>query len=103
MMATDTISMATATVLFLLLIIWILQGGLSDRKLLVIKDSFGDTMMPLLSLGCHNLTVVDIRHFNGSLRTLIKDTRPDAVLVIYTNNWEGSINWNSHGDEFDFR
>lgn len=59
--------------------------------------------MPLLSLGCHDLTVVDIRHFNGSLRTLIKDTRPDAVLVIYTNNWEGSINWNSHGDEFDFR
>lgn len=78
-------------------------SGLSDRKLLVIKDSFGDTMMPLLSLGCHDLTVVDIRHFNGSLRTLIKDTRPDAVLVIYTTNWEGSINWNGHSDEFDFR
>lgn len=78
-------------------------AGLSDPKILIIKDSFGDTMVPLLSLGCKNITTVDIRLFNGSLRTLIKEFHPDVVLILYTNNQEGSIRWNNHGDEFDFR
>lgn len=60
-------------------------------------------MVPLLSLGCKNITAVDLRHFDGSLRTLIKEFHPDVVLILYTNNQEGSIHWNNHGDEFDFR
>lgn len=77
--------------------------GHSNQKILIIKDSFGDTMVPLLSLGCKNIAAVDIRLFNGSLRTLIKESHPDVVLILYTNNQEGSIHWNNHGDEFDFR
>ncbi len=77
--------------------------GYFDQKILVIKDSFGDTMVPLLSLGCKNIAAVDIRHFDGSLRTLIKEFHPDVVLILYTNNQEGSIHWNNHDDEFDFR
>lgn len=77
--------------------------GHSNQKILIIKDSFGDTMVPLLSLGCKNIAAVDIRLFNGSLRTLIKEFHPDVVLILYTNNQEGSIHWNNHGDEFDFR
>lgn len=78
-------------------------AGLSDPKILIIKDSFGDTMVPLLSLGCKNITAVDLRHFDGSLRALIKEFHPDAVLILYTNSQEGSIHWNNHGDKFDFR
>lgn len=78
-------------------------AGHSNQKILVIKDSFGDTLVPLLSLGCKNIAAVDIRHFDGSLRTLIKEFHPDVVLILYTNNQEGSIRWNNHGDEFDFR
>lgn len=77
--------------------------GFSNQKILIIRDSFGDTMVPLLSLGCKNITAVDLRHFDGSLRTLIKEFHPDVVLILYTNNQEGSIHWNNHGDEFDFR
>lgn len=78
-------------------------AGFSNQKILIIRDSFGDTMVPLLSLGCKNITAVDLRHFDGSLRTLIKEFHPDVVLILYTNNQEGSIHWNNHGDEFDFR
>lgn len=78
-------------------------SGASNKKLLVIKDSFGDTMVPLISLGCKNIAAVDIRHFDGSLRTLIKSFHPDVVIILYTNAWAGPINWNNHGDEFDFR
>lgn len=78
-------------------------NGFSNQKILIIRDSFGDTMIPLLSLGCKNITAVDLRYFTGSLRALVKEFQPDAVLILYTNNWQGSIHWNNHNDEFDFR
>jgi hypothetical protein len=79
-------------------------AGLSDQKILVIKDSFGDTMVPLLSLGCKNIAAVDIRHFDGSLHAFIKEYHPDVVLILYTYDWsDDTIDWNSHGDKFDFR
>nr|WP_308612043.1 DHHW family protein [uncultured Dialister sp.] len=79
-------------------------AGFPRQRVLVIKDSFGDTMVPLLSLGCKNIAAVDIRHFDGSLHALIKEFHPDAVLILYTDDWSNdSINWNSHGDKFDFR
>ena len=77
--------------------------GFSNQKILIIRDSFGDTIIPLLSLGCKNITAVDLRYFTGSLRALVKEFQPDAVLILYTNNWQGSIHWNNHNDEFDFR
>lgn len=79
------------------------SSEISDKRVLVIKDSFGDTMVPLLSLGCKNIAAVDIPHFDGSLRALIKSFHPDVVIILYTNAWAGPINWNNHGDEFDFR
>lgn len=78
-------------------------NGFSNQKILIIRDSFGDTMIPLLSLGCKNIIAVDLRYFTGSLRALVKEFQPDAVLILYTNNWQGSIHWNNHNDEFDFR
>lgn len=79
------------------------SSEISDKRVLVIKDSFGDTMIPLISLGCKDIVSVDIRHFDGSLRALIKSFHPDIVLILYTNSWEGPINWNNHSDKFDFR
>lgn len=75
----------------------------SNKKLLVIKDSFGDAFAPLLSLGCKNITVIDLRPFKGSLHSLIKELQPDIVIILYTNNWSSPINWTNHDDEFDFR
>lgn len=79
------------------------SSEISDKRALVIKDSFGDTMIPLISLGCKDIVSVDIRNFDASLRALIKSFHPDIVLILYTNSWEGPINWNNHSDEFDFR
>lgn len=78
-------------------------SGYPNQKLLIIKDSFGDAMAPLLSLGCKSITVIDLRPFRGSVHSLVNQLHPDAVIILYTNNWSGSINWNEHKDEFDFR
>lgn len=78
-------------------------SSFSNKKVLVIKDSFGDALAPLLSLGCKSITVIDLRPFKGSLHSLIKELQPDIVIILYTNNWSSPINWTNHDDEFDFR
>lgn len=75
----------------------------TDKKVLIIKDSFCDTMAPLLSLGIRNLMTLDVRHFTGSVKNYIAVHKPDVVIVMYTGSLSGHIDWPSHKDKFDFR
>ena len=76
----------------------------TDKKVLIIKDSFSDTMGPLLAAGVRNVTMIDIRAFKASLRAYIEENCPDVVIVIYNaGNTGGKINWKAHNDKFDFR
>ena len=75
----------------------------TEKKVLIIKDSFCDTMAPLLSLGIRNLLTLDVRHFTGSVKAYIAKHKPDVVIVMYTGSLSGSIDWPSHKDKFDFR
>ena len=75
----------------------------TEKKVLIIKDSFCDTMAPLLSLGIRNLLTLDVRHFTGSVKAYIAKHKPDVVIVMYTGSLSGSIDWSSHKDKFDFR
>ena len=76
---------------------------LKDQKVLIIKDSFTDTMGPFLGMGVKHLVVVDVRAFTGSVETLICKEKPDVIFVMYTPAYEGEIIWSKHHDEFDFR
>lgn len=75
----------------------------TDKKVLIIRDSFCDTMAPMLSLGIRNLMTLDVRHFTGSVKNYIAVHKPDVVIVMYTGSLSGSIDWSSHKDKFDFR
>lgn len=75
----------------------------TNKKVLIIKDSFCDTMAPLLALGIRNLMTIDVRHFTGSVRTYIAVHKPDVVIVMYAGPLSGNIDWASHKDKFDFR
>jgi hypothetical protein len=75
----------------------------TDKKVLIIKDSFCDTMAPMLSLGIRNLMMLDVRYFTGSVKTYISVHKPDVVIVMYTGSLSGSIDWSNHTDQFDFR
>ncbi len=54
-----------------------------DSHVLMIKISFADSMYPYLSAVFENLDVIDLRTFNGSLQSYIKETNPDTVVVVY--------------------
>ena len=55
----------------------------SGKRILMIKTSFADTMYPFLAAAAEDLDVVDLRYFDGSLETFIKETDPDTVIVQY--------------------
>lgn len=54
-------------------------------------------------MGIKHLVVLDVRCFTGSVETLICKEKPDVVLLMYTPNYEGEIDWKKHKAKFDFR
>lgn len=51
---------------------------------IVLKDSFGNSLVPFLALSAKRIIAVDERHFrDGNLTSLIKATNPDGVIVMH--------------------
>ncbi len=75
----------------------------SDKKVLIIRDSFCDTMGPFLSLGIRNVMLLDVRNFTGSVKEYIDECRPDVVVLMYTGIEPKDVDWSTHKDKFDFR
>ena len=75
-----------------------------DKKILIIHDSFGDCLISALALCEKRVDSLDIRAFNGSVETYIKETKPDVVMVMYNaGGVGGEIDWITHQSKFDFR
>lgn len=58
----------------------------NDKKILLIKDSFSDVVIPFLSLETAYVSAIDLRHFNGSLKSYIREYNPDIVVVMYNGS-----------------
>ena len=76
---------------------------LRDKKILIIRDSMVDTVLPFLSMGLKDITLLDVRHFTGSVRRYVEDFKPDIVVVMYKPVTDVPIAWIGHKDKFDFR
>ena len=57
--------------------------NVSQKKLLIVKDSFANSMIPFLSNHYKDIYVVDTRHFNGSILNLIEENNIKEVLMLY--------------------
>lgn len=58
----------------------------NGKTLFVIKDSYANSMIPLLTPHYERIYVVDLRYYNGRLSTLMKQMEPEGgmdVLVLY--------------------
>lgn len=75
-----------------------------NSHILMIRDSFGDTLAPFLTLEVQHLDLLDLRYFTGSVQSFVKQHHPDVVLVLYSNaEYTSPIDWKEHKDPFDFR
>jgi hypothetical protein len=55
----------------------------NNKKILLVKDSFSLCVAPFLSAGIENLDLLDLRHFDGSIKSYVRENKPDIVIVIY--------------------
>ena len=53
------------------------------KRILVIKDSFARVMIPYMCNMAEYVDVIDLRHFDGSLKTYLAEHTPDSVIVVY--------------------
>ena len=75
----------------------------ADVKILMIKDSFANSVAPFLALCVRQMDIIDPRWFKGSIRRYINETHPDFVLVLHTIELDYPLERNSHQDDYDFR
>jgi hypothetical protein len=80
------------------------QQASDDHKILIIHDSFCDSVISCLALAEKNVDSLDLRHFTGSVKTYIEESMPEIVIVMYNaGSAAGEIDYSTHKDEFDFR
>ncbi|MBQ9454414.1 MAG: hypothetical protein IJU53_01940 [Thermoguttaceae bacterium] len=56
-----------------------------EKKIFLIKDSYGIPFFDYLSLICHELIAVDPRNNHESLKKQILENRPDIVIVLFSD------------------
>ncbi len=55
----------------------------SQGNLLVIKDSFANSFVPLITMDYDNIYMVDLRYFNGDMKGYLKEKNITDILVLY--------------------
>ncbi len=69
------------------------KSAASEKKLLIIKDSYANSMVPFLTGDYSQITMIDLRYYNESIQTLIKDENYDNTLILYEmSNFADDIN-----------
>lgn len=60
----------------------VIKGGAQNGKtLLVIKDSFANSLAPFLTADYENILMLDLRYFNGSVKNLVSSGVTDIMFV----------------------
>ena len=55
----------------------------SGKTLLIIKDSFANSMIPFLCAEYEKIIIVDPRYINSGVLNNINDEKPDDILILY--------------------
>jgi hypothetical protein len=67
------------------------NNTIKDKKILLLRDSFGCAFAPFLSMACNELDIIDLRYYNSeNLKEYISKTNPDIVLFLYNPGMLGN-------------
>lgn len=64
-------------------LIRIVTGGPPEKKLLVVKDSYANSLIPFLTPHYGEIDVVDLRYFTDSLLDLIRERGFQDMVILY--------------------
>ena len=60
-----------------------IKGGCDNGKtLLIIKDSFANSLAPLLTADYETIIMLDLRYFTGSAQSVIDENNVDDILFV---------------------
>jgi hypothetical protein len=71
----------------------------NGRKLLVIKDSFANCLIPFLTGHCSEIYVMDPRYYDDNLGELVKSNDIEEALIVFginsffQNDYVSHITW----------
>lgn len=55
----------------------------NNKKILVIKDSFGNSLVPFLTQNYEEVHVIDLRHFSSKLSSYLQENDFEDILIVY--------------------
>ena len=55
----------------------------NNKKILVIKDSFGNSLVPFLTQNYEEVHVIDLRHFSSKLTGYLEENDFEDILIVY--------------------
>lgn len=64
------------------------------HSILFVHDSFGDCVLSALALAEKEVTALDLRYYNGDLKSYIEKHKPDLVIMLYNAGTVGGENFN---------
>jgi hypothetical protein len=71
----------------------VVRNATSPRRLLVIKDSYANSLIPMLTSAFDEIDVIDLRQYNGSLQAILKQQNYDQILLLQSfNQFSDEIN-----------
>lgn len=75
-----------------------------DKKILLIYDSFSWYSASYLATDVSEIVTLNLSRFNGSVRTLVEEMKPDVVIMSYCERGIIPIdNWDTHTEMFDLQ
>lgn len=80
-----------------------LETNNPGKRILMIQDSFGNFMSAYLAADVEQVDVIYPKQFTGSIRSYIEQTEPDMVIVLFSQDNIGPVDWETHTSIFDFR
>ena len=62
----------------------VLEAPTEGPKLLLVRDSYSDSLAPFLCLRFSEVHLVDLRYYRGSVQDYVREHEIDEVLVLYS-------------------
>ena len=62
----------------------VLQAPTEGPRLLLVRDSYTDSLAPFLCLRFSELHLIDLRYYRGSVQEYVREHEIDEVLVLYS-------------------
>lgn len=72
------------------------EAARSSEKLLILKDSYANILVPFLIEEYSEIVMVDLRYYSGSVKTLAVEEAVDRVLAVYNLDFlctDGNFAW----------